>query len=288
MRPVLEALRLRVDVDGVPQVDGLSFTTTGDRVVILAGPPALFQAAAAMTRPRHGELRCAGVTPAEAIEQRLMAGAPLDPPMPPSWTPSDYVTWSARLSGQPTGAAERLAREALAKLKLESLRSVRLRHVPLPARRAVSVAAALATGATTLLLEDPVCGLTEDAARSLARLVVRGTEGVRTVLFAARASLTSPLAMDADEALVLDGSRLLSQGAPGEVALQDRSYALRLHRGGPAFGELAERRGVHVTGHGASWVVDLGATLQLSDVLDVAAAANAIVIDLRPLGRAFA
>ena len=179
-------------------------------------------------------------------------------------------------------------REALGRLKLEALAEVRLRHAPLAARRALSVAAALATGAQTLFLEDPLRGLPEDAARTLARVLVRATAGLRTVVFAGRASLASPLAMDADEALVLAESSVLGQGAPAEVAAHDRTYVLRLHGRGAGFAELAARRGARVSGHGSTWTVDLGATLQLSNLLDVAAATETVVLELRPLAHAFA
>ena len=288
MEPVLQAKRLRVDVDGVPQVDGLSFETTGERVLVLAGPPALFAAASGICKATHGELLTGGLLPSVALAKGQLAGVPRDPPLPPSWTVSQYIVWSSRLSGQTKETAESQVRHALARLKLEALAEVRLRHVPLQARRALGVAAAIATGAPTLFLEDPVVGLPEDAARSLARLIVRGTVGLRTVVFAAGASLASPLSMDADEALVLDASHMLAQGAPAEVAARDRTYAIQLHGPGAAFALLAERRGARVTGHGSSWVIDLGTALQLSDLLDVAAMTGAVVIDLRPLAHAFA
>ncbi len=288
MGPVLEAARLRVDVDGVAQVDGLSLVTTGERVLVLAGPAVLFSAAAGIVPPRHGEISTGGGPTAVAMREGKLAGAPLDPPLPPAWTALEYATWSARLAGRPPQDATALAREALGRLKLEALAEVRLRHAPLAARRALSVAAALATGAQTLFLEDPLRGLPEDAARTLARVLVRATAGLRTVVFAGRASLASPLAMDADEALVLAESSVLGQGAPAEVAAHDRTYVLRLHGRGAGFAELAARRGARVSGHGSTWTVDLGATLQLSDLLDVAAATETVVLELRPLAHAFA
>jgi ABC-type multidrug transport system ATPase subunit len=287
-KPVLEATRLRVDVGGVPEVDGLSFETTGDRVLVLAGPNALFHAAAGLIEPRHGELATGGFCPHEAVRQRLLAGAPLDPPLPPSWTAHEYVVWSSRLAGHGRADAEALATDALARLKLESFSKVRLRHVPPPARRALVVAGALATGATTLFLEDPVRGMAEDAARTLSRAILRATSGMRMVVFAPRTSLASPFAIDADEVLILAAGSVLAQGAPAEVAARDRSYAVRLHGGGPDFARVAEKRGARVSGQGANWTVDLGDTLRPNDLLDVAAAAGAVILELRPLSHAFA
>lgn len=286
--PVLEARRLRVDVDGVPQVDGLSLETTGERVLVLAGPRALFAAAAGMVLPRHGDLLTGGVTPEAAIRERLLASAPLDPPLPTSWKAREYVSWSARLAGlAPREAAARTS-EAMARLKLEAIADARLRYAPAPARRALVIAAAMATGATTLFLEDPLRGLPEDAARTLGRLLVRATEGLRVVTFAASASLASPLAIDADEALLVDGAGVVAQGAPAEVAARDRAYAVRLHGRGASFAQLAEQRGARVSGHGARWTVDLGSSLQVTDLLEVAAASETVILELRPLTHAFA
>jgi ABC-type multidrug transport system ATPase subunit len=286
-KPVLEAVRLRVDAFGVPEVDGLTFETTGDRVLVLAGPRALFQAAAGLVKPRHGQLLTDGVAPDVALQRRVAAGAPLDPALPPSWTAREYVAWSARLVGHAKRDAEGLADDALGRMKLLSYAAVRLRHVPLPARRALVIAAALATGATTLFLEDPLRGMAEDAARTFARILLRATSGLRTVVFSPRTSLASPLAIDADEAVILDGRNVLAQGAPAEVAARDRSYALRLHGGGPDFARIAEKRGARVSRRGATWTVDLGENLRPNDLLDVAAASGAVILELRPLAHAF-
>jgi ABC-type multidrug transport system ATPase subunit len=287
-KPVLEAARLRVDVAGVPEIEGLSFETTGDRVLILAAPTALFRAAAGALGASHGELLTGGIKPEDAVRARVAAGAPIDPPLPPSWTSQEYVTWSARLAGHAKRDAVARADDLLGRLKLDSLGSLRLRHVPLPARRAVVVAAALATGATTLFLEDPVRGMAEDAARTFARVVLRATAGLRMVVFSPRSSLASPFAIDADEVLMMDGKSVLAQGAPAEVAARDRSYALRLHGGRVDFARLAEKRGARVSGRGPSYTVDLGETLRPNDLLDVAAAAGAVILELRPLAHAFA
>jgi ABC-type multidrug transport system ATPase subunit len=289
MRPLLEVVRVRVDVGGVPQVDGLSFTTTGERVLVLAAPRALFEAAAALTGVRHGELLVSGVLPRVAVSRGLVASAPLGLPLPPSWSALEYVTWSARLAGHRAQDSDDLARRSLRDLKLDAIAGVRLRLVPLAARRALGVAAAVATGAATLLLEDPLRDLPDDAARSLARTVVRATEGLRTVIFAPRSSLASPLSIDADEVIVLGANSVMAQGAPAEVAARDRTYSLRVHGRGASFAQLAEARGARVSGRGSLWTVDLGSSpLAPTDILDMAAASDTVVLDLRPLSYSFA
>jgi ABC-type multidrug transport system ATPase subunit len=288
MDPVLEAKRLRVDLDGVPTIDGLSFVTTGERVLVLAGPDVLFLACGGMVQPRHGELLVCGLSPAAAIAGRVMGAAPLDPPLPPGWKGREYVVWSARLSGASKRDAVARADDALARLRLGPMADVRLRQAALPVRRAVVLAAALATGATTILMQDPLRGLAEDVARAFARTLLRATEGLRTVVFAARASLASPISIDADEALIVDGGAVLGQGAPGEVAARERTFAIRLHGSGASFAEGAEKFGARVSQQGARWIVTLGESLALRDILDAAEASNTVVLELRPLTHAFA
>jgi hypothetical protein len=94
--------------------------------------------------------------------------------------------------------------------------------------------------------------------------------------------------MDADEAVVLDGNNVLGQGAPGELAARDRTYAIRLHGEGARFAAAAETRGARVSGEGGRWTIDLGASLGVMDILDVASASDTVVLELRPLAHAFA
>jgi ABC-2 type transport system ATP-binding protein len=285
---ILEAVRARIDVDGVPQVDGLSFATTGERVLVLGSAPALFECAAGLLDTRHGDVRVRGVAAKASVAQGLSAGAPLDPPVPLSWTAREYVSQSSRLAGHARAEARDRTGDAMSKLKLEEMSAVPMRTLSAHARRAIVVAAALATGASTLLLEDPLRGLPSETARSFARILVRATADVATVVFAARISLASPLATDADEAVVIHGSRVVGQGAPGEVAARDRTYALRVGGRGAAFARLAEERGARVVGQGAHWTLDLGESLGTRDIFEVAAASDTVVLELHPLAQSFA
>jgi len=278
---------LRVDVDGVPELDGLSFATTGERVLALAAPRALFRAAAGLLRIRHGELRTSGLSPLQAVSQRVAASAPVDAPLPPSWKAEEYVSWSARLAGHGKDDAHALTRDAFRLLKADGMRGRKIRQLSLEARRALVIAAALATGAKTLLLEDPLRGLSEEEARQLARHIVRATAGVQLVVFASRASLASPLAIDADEAMVIDGTRVVAQGAPAEIAARERSYAVRVQGETAEFARAVQRRGARIEGGGALFTVDLGDTLRVNDLLDAAAVSGAVVLELSPLSLAF-
>ena len=45
---------------------------------------------------------------------------------------------------------------------------------------------------------------------------------------------------------------------------------------------------MRVAGRGSRWTVDLGASLEVRDLLKVAAASHTVILELRPLNHAFA
>lgn len=292
MSALLEITTLRVDIGGVPCVDGLSMVTTGDHVIVLGAPSGLFEAVSGMRKVTRGELRVAGRAPVEALRTGVLAGVPLDPPMPPRWTPRGYVEWSARLAGLSKRDARSRASDALELLKMTAVAETPLRTAPLHVRRAMAVAAGLATGAEVIVMEDPAVSLPEDAARNLSRLVATALDTStgqkrRWILFAGRIPLESPLAMHADEAVIVMGSSVTGQGPLAELATRDRSYALRVVGKEDEFLQAAEARGAQVVRHGAHLTVDLGPTLHTRDLLELAEQASSVIVEMRPLARAF-
>jgi ABC-2 type transport system ATP-binding protein len=289
---LIAASRLRIDVAGAPAVDGLTFASSGERVLVLGGARALFEAAAGLRAVAHGELNVEGMAPLLASRAGAVACAALDPPMPPTWTLRQYVTWSARVLGHPRGAARALGEQALDRMQLAPLAATKLGATSKASRRGTVVAAALATGAPTLLLDDPLSGLPDDAGRGFARVLARALGDRRAIVFAARIPLESPLALAADEAIVVDGAQIAAQGAPAEVAAGERTLALRVQGDVEAFARGVEAAGaralVSLTAMPPAYVrVDLGA-IAARDVLRIAAESRAVVVELRPLARAFA
>ncbi|HEY1696746.1 MAG TPA: hypothetical protein VGG39_31505 [Polyangiaceae bacterium] len=292
MAALLAASSLRVDVGGWPAIDGLSFATTGDHVLVLGAARALFEAAAGLRAPGRGEVLVDGSSPTVAVREGRMACAPRDPPMPRSWTHLQYVTWSARLAGHPRGTARAMALEALERLNLASMAKAKLLSATTAAKRGVVLAAAIATGAPVLFVEDPLTGLVPDAARAFARVVARAIGDRRTVLFAGRLPLESPLALGADEAVVVDGALVEAQGPPAEIAAAATTLSLQVHGDVAVFARAVEAAGgrATVTEGAPSPVhvrVELG-PLAARDLVRIAAETNAVVLELRPLARAFA
>jgi len=293
---LVAASELRVDVNGAAVLDGITLTSTGEWVLALGAPRALFEAAAGLRAIVRGSLRVAGVASADAARTGVATGAPLDPPLPPRWTVREYVQWSARLSGHSRAAAEAHAAEALGRLELGQYASVRLGTAAVPIRRGAVLAAALSSGARVLLIEDPTVGLGDDVAHAFARRIALALADRRVIFFAARIPLESPLALAADEAFVLRGSHLAAQGAPAEIAAAERSFSLAVAGDFRAFASALLAEGASLltpipdgpASEGAARIaVHLG-PLGTSDVLRLAAAHQATVVDLRPIAGAFA
>ena len=290
--PLLAVSGLRVDVGGSPAIDGLTLATTGDRVLVLGAARALFEAVAGLRAASRGEIRVEGAAPRTAVSEGSVACAPLDPPLPPAWTVLEYVTWSARLAGHPRATARAMAGDALDRMLLVGVAATRLGAVAPATRRGTVLAAALATGARTVLVEDPLSGLPSEAARPFARIVARARGELRAAVFAGRVPLESPLALAADEALVIDGAEVTAQGAPGELAANERTLALRVHGDVAAFVRAVEAGGGHAVAAAAAPPpvhvrVELG-PLAARDLLRIAAESRAVVVELRPLARALA
>lgn len=292
MPALLTCEDLRVDVDEVPACDGLSLTTTGERVLVLGVPRAVFEAACGLRVPSRGTMTIQGVSPREGVAARRIAGAPLDPPFPPKWTPLEYATWSARLSGHDASEAKKRAQQALDALSMGSLAKTAIARIASHARRATVVAAAMATGASVLVLEDPLAGLPEETWRAWGRALVTALEDRSWIVFAPRVPLTSPLAFHSDEAVVVTGVRVDAQGPPAEVAAAERRYVARLQGSLTALSARLASRGAKVSPHGSSSsahvVFDLGATLTTAELLGLCQESDVTVVELLPVARALA
>jgi ABC-type multidrug transport system ATPase subunit len=284
---LFEVNAARVDVDGVPAVDGLSLATTGDRVLVLGAARALFEAASGVRRIARGEVRVEGTSAVEALRAGRVAGAPLDSPLPPTWTALEYAAWSARLAGHARAEARSLASEAIDRMKLAAVADAPLSRAPEVVRRATSIAAAIATGASVIALDDPLSGLADDQARSLAHVVTAALGDRKWIVFAARVALSSPLALQADEAIYVSGSAVIAQGAPAELASRERAFAVRVHGDTAAFARRVIDRGGKVGGTAAQMTVDLG-DLTTGDLVRLAEETSTVILELYPLAGCFA
>lgn len=284
--PLLVVEDLRVDVDDVPACDGLTLQSKGDRALVLGAPRALYEAICGTRPVVRGALRIRGTAAGVAARDGIVAGAALDPPLPPKWTALEYVTWSARLAGHSARDARTLAKDAIGLVQLGAMATDPLARLVPHARRGVVLAAALATDAGVIIVEDPLAGLPEEIARTWARIMVQALGDRAWMVLAGRVALTSPLAMEADEALLVSSSRLLAQGPPAEVAAADRRFVARIHGPLEALGERLTERGGHMDIQGAQVLLDLGGTLTTAELLGICTELEATVVEMVPLARA--
>jgi ABC-2 type transport system ATP-binding protein len=284
--PLLVAHDVRIDVAGVPACDGLAFRTNGEHVLLLGAPRALFEATTGLAKVVRGTLAVRGTASAQAAVRGVVAGAPQDPPLPPRWTVAEYVQWSARLAGVPASEARASAEVAIAKLQLGALAKTETSRLVPHARRATTVAAALATSAEVIVLDDPLGGLLDDVAAMYARVLAEALADRAWLVFAPRLPLTSPLAEQADEAIVATAFRIEAQGAPAELTAGERRFVVRFD--GPVDAALPALaiRGAKLEVHGAHHMLDLGREMTTSELMAICDEANIAVVELLPVVRA--
>ncbi|MEO8799821.1 MAG: hypothetical protein ABI551_18140, partial [Polyangiaceae bacterium] len=288
-RALIEARGLRIDRDGSPEVDRLSFATKAspkNGVLVLGAPHGLFEAAAGLVKPAAGELLIKGEPAFEAAQSSKVAGAAASMPLPDKWTLERYVTWSARLGGATKAMASVGAHRAISRLDLREHADTPFEKTPPHVRILAPLAAALATGAETLVIEDPLTTLPSDHARDLARRMLAALEDRRWVFFAGKIAPGAPFALAADEAVVVGGNRVV-QGGVVDLAAREGTYAVRIHGEARTFARLVGSSGGTTRGDGDDLLVDLGATLHTRDLFDLADQAHSVIVELRPLSRAF-
>jgi ABC-type multidrug transport system ATPase subunit len=286
--PLLSCVDLRVDIDGAPACDGVAFTTKGDRVLVLGGPRALFLAAAGLAPVVRGSLKVLGAPPGDAVRDRTIAACSLAPALPPRWTVLEYVTWSARLSGLSKGDARARAAQALARVGLEKEGPTKLGRALPYVLRGTTLAATLATDAKIVALEDPIANLPEEAAVAHAELLVKTLAGRPWIVFASRVPLTSPLARNADEALIVTASALDAQGDPSAIAAATSRYRARVQGPVAELVRRLEERGVRAQVDGSQLAIDLAGALTTSQLLGLCAETQVAVVELVPTARALA
>jgi ABC-type multidrug transport system ATPase subunit len=304
---------LRLDQGGRPRFDGDEVTSHGHHLLVLGAPRALFLAAIGALEPARGAMWIDGLPAAEAIRKGRAAAARFDVPVPLSWTPLEYVTWRARLAGQPHRLAVRSAKDALERFALSP--KARVAGLNELARRGLHVAAAYATGAACIVLDDVYAGLSDADAFALARVLPTALEPRAWIVFAAHAPLASRLGLAADEAMVFTGSSLAAAGDPAEVAARERAFAVRLEvpivqraPGASAADRLALQEGAHAAADAfftaclergariadsSSWEsslvhIELGGAMRPRDLFRCAEDAGCAIVELTPYASSLA
>jgi len=283
--PLVACEDLRVDVSGVPSCDGLTLRSTRERLLMLGAPRALFLATIGLLPIARGTLSICGVPAQHAALKHVVAGASSSSPLPPNWTVVQYIEWSARIAGHSSSEARIMAKGAMECLQLAPLSKSRLGGLVPHARRATVIAAAMATGARVLALEDPVGDLPEEIAVAWASTLAKALEGHSWIVFSPHMPLTSPLTLAAEEALIVSASSTLVQGPPSHVALAEGRFVARMHGALDSLAPRLAARGIAMFVAGAHVVVDLGGRSTF-ELLALCSESGVVVVELRPLSSA--
>jgi ABC-2 type transport system ATP-binding protein len=299
---VIAALDARISVDGAVAIDRLTLVTQGDRVVLAGDPAALLAAiTGASLSPGAsieddelpgeayviaGSLLVAGRDVASGAHTAAIGAALLDPPLPPSWSAEEYVTWGARLGGAPRRAARELAAQAIARVGLFAVRKRAASGLSIPERRALCLAQAAVLSPEVLIAEAPLSGLSGDAAALVIAALGAVTEGRRAVITASRLDPASPegaLCRGADHLIVLAGGEVALEGPPGELFAGARVYSLMVSRNATLLQAELASRGIDLRGGPIRFSAALPEGTSTRDILLSAQAANAAVVELVPV-----
>lgn len=279
---LLRAYRLHLSEHGRDVVDDASFELTGARALILGAPRALFAALLEKRLAQSGELSCEGpLIHAGAVEI-----------LPGRWTALEWLIWRLRLDGMHTNEARRRSSDAFDAFELGAHRDVALAKAPPLLKHALPLVAAVAADPqqrAVVAFEDAFSGLDDSVAHYLAATFVRLLGARRWIGFLPLLSARSPLAEAADEVLVFDGGRVLSQGTPAALRAAERTFVVRVLGTEllwpDALRELdveltAERPWIRPEGAGRELTVTFGERAGPSDLLALTAHSADVIVDI--------
>jgi ABC-type multidrug transport system ATPase subunit len=266
---------------------GLSFETAGQHVMLVSPPRGVFEAIAGIDRIVAGELWVQGTTPEQAVRERAVAGAPCDPVLPAGDTPQAYLESSARLAGLSRQEASHAVDDALTRFQLKQVAELPIRRATRATRRGIVAAAAYATGASCIVLESPFEGLEDAEARDYARVLAKALDERAWVMTVGSVPLGFATTTHSDEVLLFAGHHLVAQGAPEEVASEERIYVVRTLGTGEALRAALVDRGLHVRGPEQAMVVQLDDGRSATDLFQIAQSVDEVLLEVRPLAYGF-
>jgi ABC-type cobalamin/Fe3+-siderophores transport system ATPase subunit len=288
---LMTAKDVRVEEGGASLIDGLSFESDRDHVVLVGNWSPLFRVLANLARVTRGELLVEGAPLAPAVAAAIVGVALHDALLPPDWTPVDYLARSAELIGMRPREARRAASTALELTGIAGLAKRKLRTLDAAGRCAVLITHAALASPRVIILERPLAGLGDDAAAFVLGVIERAVSGRRSVISVAHASIGPErrLAQRAEEALNISRNaavlRIDVKRAIDNVAAL---YVVAASRHAPALAEELERRGIIVrettgAGDSARLLVELSAPRKPDDIVDAAVMLDAPLVEMTPL-----
>ncbi len=307
---LLEANDARIAVDGAVTHDGFSLASTGDLAVLAGDAGAVISAITGVPRSASGAGAHLSATPddgADALGEAfvvkgslLVAGhsvetgahravigvAPLDPPLPPSWTAATYVAWSARLAGATKREARELANAALTRLRFASSRLIST--LTLCDRRVLQLASAAVMGPQVIVAEAPLRGLQGEAASVVRCALDVCTTGCGAIVSVEGGDLSSAsaeavFARTASYVAVFASGALVIEGSAEDLLDSVTVYTLDVRSNVDAFRAELASRGIELRGVAPRFAASLPAGRGARDLLEAARTARAALVEMAPL-----
>jgi ABC-type cobalamin/Fe3+-siderophores transport system ATPase subunit len=295
---LLHAEAARIAVGGATMIESLDLQTRGDRVVVLGDAESLLAALCGaprgaavgesddLARVVGGSLRVLGRDVASGAHREVTGFAPLDPPLPGSWSVEEYLGWGLRLGGVPRRRAGALAVAALERLELADLRRVQLRRLSPVLRRGVMLALAIVHEPAAIVIESPLEHLDESATAQMMVLLGRATEGRAVLLWLHRLvgmHSAIELARVASDVAVLRDGVLVAHAEPASLFSGARLFELTIFSGADALRTTLAEQGMQLVGGPKHFSVELPSGMGASTILTAAAKARAAVVACMPV-----
>lgn len=285
--PLVAAQDARIDRDGFPLCDQLSFAADGERIV-LAGAGALAIADAIMLDAvvAHGTLFIDGHNVGRREHVGTIGLAPVDPPLPPGMSVDGYLTLSFRTSGLGRRAAQTAASSALADLGIQDLAPRRTDSLAIPERRAVILAGALSPVSRCVVAQTPLAGIEGPAADYVLSVLGHMSKRRRVLVTASRfdaAGTERDLIIGASHVVLIDRHQVIWRGTSAELVQAGAMAAICTRSASPEFLLTLAERGFVVHGAPPRFSLSLPAGATLTDVLAIAQATATQVVEMVPL-----
>ncbi len=286
--PALLSLRnVRVDRDGSPLCEDLSFEVDGDRVVV-AGPGAQALAAAfTLTGDLvRGQVLVDGLDMTSGEHVGRVGIAPLDPPLPPRMTVEGYLDLGFRTAGFPARTAREATASCLTDLGTPNLAKRRTESLSLNERRAVVLASAMLPGSRTVVAQDPLVGLEGPQAHSILSVLGYISKHRRVLATSSRfdtASAERDLIMGATHVAIVGRDALLWSGPPAQLVAAAPLSCLWVREDSTEFLQALAAAGFIVHGSPPRLAVSFPEASSPADLLAIAHRTNTTILEMVPL-----
>src|SRR6478736_1332363 len=264
--PTFELRQFAVRSPGAVWRAPLNLRSNAQRIALVGNWEPLFQVLGGRAETAGGTAAILDCTLEAAVSAGILGFAACDPPLPGSFTVTEYLRHAARLSHGSASRAVHDTKRAIDRYGLSGVAKCKLAELALYQRRALGVALAGLTTPKVVCLEAPLRGLDAPSADYVARLCLEAAAHSRLLVSADLPNSPSPerSLLDAcDELFVLERGSLVAQGAPNAVFALGARYTLRV-KGEKiqAFAQALAGAGVHLAqlSEAGSFNVELPAT----------------------------